>query len=87
MARYSIVTDRPDLLTGTFDALRSLITRAADLVSYWRFRNTASFSCAHCDVTRVPAGHTGAELRHARELATDHSRHGFHAGARTVYGA
>jgi len=88
MARHLAVTAaRPDLLTSAFEALRTLASRAADRLSYWRFRHTASFSCEHCDITLVPTSNTGADLRRVRELATDHSRHGFHAGAPTVYGA
>ncbi|RLK58453.1 hypothetical protein [Actinokineospora cianjurensis] len=88
MARHlAIATAHPHLLTSAFETLRGLVNCAADRLSYWRFRHTASFSCEHCGITRVPPANTGAELRRARELATDHSRHGFHAGAPTVYGA
>lgn len=88
MAHHLTITAaRPSLLNATFRALRALITLAADRVGYLRLRNRTTFGCAHCGITRTPAENTGAELRHARALATDHSRHGLHAGAITVFGA
>lgn len=88
MARHLKTTpSRSSVVISTFDVFRAAAGRVADRISYWRFRNTTSFTCGQCDIAVPPAARTGAALRHARELATDHSRHGFSAGALTVYGS
>jgi hypothetical protein len=72
---------------------RSVRAVIADAFSRWRFRNTRTFTCADCPVTRtVPDNASGADLRRAHALATEHARHGVRTDrlgkpfALTVYG-